>query len=108
MICCHLKIILNTAELIWGLILSIRTVVDASRSSDGFSIANDNQIYYAHDSMYFPKDVEDILGTRVEFLETICQYEILYISNWPYYHLSQTIYHSSQIKPTFSFSERLG
>lgn len=32
MICCHLKIILNTAKMIWGLILSIRAVVDASQS----------------------------------------------------------------------------
>lgn len=88
-------------KVIGGLILSIRDVVDTSQSWNGFSIVSDNQIYYAHDSMYFPKDVEDIWEMMVKFLETICQYEILYISNWPYYHLSKTIYHSSQIKPTF-------
>lgn len=86
----------------------MRAVVDASQSCNEFSIASDKQINYSRDSMYFPKDAEDILGKRVEFLETICQYEILYISNWPYYHPSHSIYHSSQIKPTFSLSERFG
>lgn len=90
--------------MIWGLILSIRAVVDASHFEMDSQLLVTTKYIMLMIVCIFP-EMPKTFWERTEFLETICQYEILYISNWPYYHLSQTIYHSSQIRPTFSLFE---
>lgn len=93
--------------MIWGLIFSIGAVVDASHFEMDSQLLVTTKYIMPMIVCIFPR-MSKTFWERVEFLETICRYEILYISNWPYYHLSQTIYHSLQIKSTFSLSEGLG